>query len=300
MAGNLIPGAMRPPSTPEAVHATDHEAILDRPPVAFGVEGKRRPGLRIVSRTASLAICILAWQWASATHVNLGLVTFRNVPSPVEVGDAAWALLQSPKLAQHLVASLSRVFCGFLLATAIGVFLGLIIGRSRRMEYLFLPPLEVLRPIPAVAWIPLAILMFPSSEASMIFITFIGALFPILLNTIHGVENVDARLVASAGSLGSGRFATFTEIIVPAAAPNIVTGLSIGMGTAWFCLVTAEMISGQFGIGYFTWMSYTVQDYPQIIVGMLLIGVIGMGSSALIRKLGQSLMPWHAPQRKKK
>jgi NitT/TauT family transport system permease protein len=299
MAGNLTLGAISPTSLPEVAKAADHEAVPDRAPAAFGAAERRRPGLRAAARVASLAICVMAWQWASATHANLGLVTFRNVPSPIEVSLAAWALLQSPKLAQHLAASLSRVFSGFLLATAIGVFLGLIIGRSRRMEDLFLPPLEVLRPIPAVAWIPLAILMFPSSEASMIFITFIGALFPILLNTIHGVENVDARLVASAGSLGSGRFSTFTEVIVPAAAPNIVTGLSIGMGTAWFCLVTAEMISGQFGIGYFTWMSYTVQDYPQIIVGMLLIGVIGMGSSALIRKLGQWLMPWHAPQRKK-
>jgi NitT/TauT family transport system permease protein len=256
-------------------------------------------GLRYVTRIASLVLCALAWQWASTSHANLGLVTFRNVPSPVEVSEAAWNLLQSPKLLQHLSASLGRVFSGFLLAALIGIFLGLIIGRSRKIEDLFLPPLEVLRPIPAVAWIPLAILMFPSSEASMIFITFIGALFPILLNTIHGVENVDARLVASASSLGSGRLSIFAEVIVPAAAPNIVTGLSIGMGTAWFCLVTAEMISGQFGIGYFTWMSYTIQDYPQIIVGMLLIGVIGMGSSALIRKLGQLLMPWHTPQRKK-
>jgi NitT/TauT family transport system permease protein len=124
-----------------------------------------------------------------------------------------------------------------------------------------LPPLEVLRPIPAVAWIPLAILMFPSSEASMVFITFIGALFPILLNTIHGVEGVDPRLVASSRSLGAGRWTIFTEVILPAAAPSIVTGLSIGMGTAWFCLVTAEMISGQFGIGYYTWASYTIQNY---------------------------------------
>jgi NitT/TauT family transport system permease protein len=159
-----------------------------------------------------------------------------------------------------------------------------------------LPPLEVLRPIPAVAWIPLAILMFPSSEGSMIFITFIGALFPILLSTVHGVEGVDARLVASARSLGTRRWRLFTEVIAPGAAPSIVTGLSIGMGTCWFCLVTAEMISGQFGIGYYTWQSYVVQNYANIVVGMLLIGVLGMGSSALIRVAGQWALPWYRPQ----
>jgi len=172
----------------------------------------------------------------------------------------------------------------------------LLIGRLRWAREALLPPLEVLRPIPAVAWIPLAILMFPSSEGSMIFITFIGALFPILLNTIHGVEGVSPRLIASARSLGCGRWPLFTEVIAPGAAPSIVTGLSIGMGTCWFCLVTAEMISGQFGIGYYTWESYTVQNYAAIVVGMLVIGALGMGSSALINCLGKRLMPWYQPQ----
>jgi len=106
----------------------------------------------------------------------------------------------------------------------------------------------------------------------------VGALFPILLATIHGVEGVDARLLASARSLGCRGWRLFAEVVLPAAAPSIVTGLAIGMGTCWFCLVSAEMISGQFGIGYYTWESYTVQNYANIIVGMLLIGVLGMGS----------------------
>src|SRR5690606_1246723 len=101
-----------------------------------------------------------------------------------------WQLLQSNALLPHLGSSLARVFSGYVLAAIAGVALGLAIGRSRSMENWLMPPLELLRPIPAVAWIPLAILMFPSSEASMIFITFTGALFPILLNTIHGVEAV--------------------------------------------------------------------------------------------------------------
>lgn len=279
---------------------TDAVNAINFAPMPVRTERYRTVALRLAAKSTSIVFCVLAWQWASATHLNLRLITFQNVPSPVEVAQAAWELLQSPKLIQHLSASIRRVFSGFISAALIGILLGLVIGRSRRAEDALLPPLEVLRPIPAVAWIPLAILMFPSSEASMIFITFIGALFPILLNTVHGVEHVDARLVASASSLGSGKLAIFTEVIIPAAAPNIVTGLSIGMGTAWFCLVTAEMISGQFGIGYYTWMSYTIQNYPEIIVGMLFIGGIGMGSSALVKRLGHALMPWYSLQRKTK
>jgi NitT/TauT family transport system permease protein len=256
------------------------------------------PALRWLPRAASLLLCLLFWQLAASNHWNLWLITFSNVPTPYAVVQATVGLVDSGRLMQHLSASLSRVFAGYAAALLVGVGLGVIIGRSRWAEDLLLPPLEVLRPIPAVAWIPLAILMFPSSELSMVFITFTGALFPILLNTVHGVEGVDPRLIASAKSLGAGRHAILLEVIVPGAAPSIITGLAIGMGTSWFCLVTAEMISGQFGIGYYTWESYTIQNYPDIVVGMLLIGLLGMGSSLLIKRLGLILTPWHRPRGK--
>ncbi|ANL31821.1 nitrate/sulfonate ABC transporter permease protein (plasmid) [Rhizobium phaseoli] len=243
-------------------------------------------------RAGSIAICLLLWQMASTLRLDLGLVTFQNVPSPVDVFAAALGFLQSPKLIAHVSSSLERVFAGYAIAAVVGIACGLIIGRSRKVGDFLLAPLELLRPIPAVAWIPLAVLMFPSSELSMIFITFTGALFPILLNTVHGVEGVDPRLIAAAKSLGSTRRAMLFEVILPGAAPSIVTGLAIGMGTSWFCLVTAEMISGQFGIGYYTWEAYTLQNYPEIIVGMAVIGVLGMGSSTLLRAVGNALIPW--------
>lgn len=251
----------------------------------------RNPG-RLALRAASLALSLLLWHLATTHKANLGAVTFQNVPTPAETLVAGWALLQSPKLLQHLGSSLARVGYGFLFAGVLAVLLGLLIGRSQWARLGLLTPLEVLRPIPAVAWIPLAILMFPSSEVSMIFITFTGAFFPILLGAIHGAESVDPRLVASARSLGAGPVQVLREVVLPGAAPAIVTGLAIGMGTSWFCLVTAEMISGQFGIGYYTWESYTVQRYPDIIVGMLLIGLLGMGSSALVRYAGRRATPW--------
>jgi NitT/TauT family transport system permease protein len=171
-----------------------------------------------------------------------------------------------------------------------------VVGRSRRLGDLVMPSLEVLRPIPGVAWIPLAILMFPSAELSMVFITFMGAFFPILLSTIHGVESIDARLLVSARCLGARPLQLFREVVLPGSLPHVVTGLSIGMGTSWFCLVTAEMIAGQLGIGYYTWESYNLQRYPEIVVGMLLIGLLGMGSSVLLRRAGAWLTPWYRPE----
>lgn len=259
------------------------------------------PSLKAVAqrwllRLASLLIFAAAWQYASATRLHLGFVTFANVPSPTEVFSSFLALAGSGKLLPHLGSSLARVFFGYALAAVVGVGLGLAIARARLAEDLLMPPLELLRPIPAVAWIPLAILMFPSAEASMVFITFIGALFPILLNAILGVAEIDGRLIASARSLGAKDRDILLEVIIPGAAPSIVTGLAIGMGTSWFCLVTAEMISGQFGVGYYTWEAYTLQNYADIIVGMLVIGALGMASSAAIRWIGRALTPWQTPK----
>lgn len=278
--------------SPESLPAADDE----NPSPVRGEAGKRSSGIhlgRLLLRAGSLAAFVAFWQFAAQNRLHLGIVTFQNVPAPSEVLPALLNLLQSPKVLDHVLNSLYRVFGGFFGATGIGILLGLLIGRSRWAADLLLPPLEVLRPIPGVAWIPLAILMFPSSELSMIFITFMGALFPILLNTIHGVGGIDPRLISTARSLGAGRGRLYAEVILPAALPSVVTGLSIGMGTSWFCLVTAEMIAGQYGIGYYTWESYNLQRYADIVVGMLLIGIFGMGSSVLVRKLGDLLTPWY-------
>ena len=127
-------------------------------------------GTRLLIRIASIAACIALWQLASSLRLNLGVVTFRNVPPPTEVFQSIFALLRSPKLLSHVSSSLWRVFSGYGAAALSGILLGFAIGRSRFASDVLLPPLELLRPIPAVAWIPLSILMFPSSELSMIFI----------------------------------------------------------------------------------------------------------------------------------
>jgi NitT/TauT family transport system permease protein len=276
-----------------AVLSSDLAAAPARPSAAAAL---RRHGAAWLAQGAAIVAFVALWHALAATHAHLGLVDFRNVPTPLAALEAGRDLVDSGKLARHLGFSLWRVGAGFASAALLGIALGLAIGRFAPVRRALLPPLELLRPIPAVAWIPLAILMFPSTELSMVFITFVGALFPVLLNTLHGVESVDRRLVASARSLGTRRWAMFAQVIVPAAAPSIATGLAIGMGTCWFCLVSAEMISGQFGIGYYTWESYTLQNYGGIVAGMLVIGLLGMGCSALIRWGARRAMPWAAPK----
>jgi NitT/TauT family transport system permease protein len=243
----------------------------------------------------SLLLWLAAWELASRYELDL-FFRFENIPAPSEVVVAFGELLQTPKFAAHVGNSIFRIFLGFGIASLLAVSLGLLIGRFRLVAQSLLPPLEVIRPIPAVAWIPIAILLFASAEESMVFITFIGAFFPILLSTVHGVQSLDRQLIFASLSLGARPLDVFREVVLPGAMPSIVTGLSIGMGTSWFSLVTAEMISGQFGIGYYTWEAYTLQKYPSIVLGMISIGVLGMGSSFLIRVAGRRLMPWFKPE----
>ena len=263
-----------------------------RMPLASRARFKNLGGLAIGA--ASLTLWLGLWQLASTYEWNF-FFRFENIPAPTEVAAAAGELLSAPKFGAHVGNSIRRIFIGYTIASVLAVGIGLLIGRFRLASQSLMPPLEVLRPIPAVAWIPIAILLFASAEHSMMFITFVGAFFPVLLNTVHGVETLDRRLVSASLSLGAGPLDVFREVILPGALPSIVTGLSIGMGTSWFSLVTAEMISGQYGIGYYTWEAYTLQKYPHIVLGMISIGVLGMGSSLLVKWTGRRLMPWFEP-----
>lgn len=274
------------------------EAAAAPKPDSAGSRISRGARSKLVSSIAigavSLSLWLGFWQLASLYEWSFFL-RFENIPAPTEVAAAVTELIHSPKFGAHVGNSIRRILIGYSIAAVLAVGAGLLIGRFRLAAQSLMPPLEVLRPIPAVAWIPIAILLFASAEHSMIFITFIGAFFPILLNTIHGVETLDRRLVSASISLGAGPFDVFREVILPGAAPSIVTGLSIGMGTSWFSLVTAEMISGQYGVGYYTWEAYTLQNYPNIVLGMIAIGVLGMGSSFIIKWSGRKLMPWFEP-----
>src|SRR5262245_36255325 len=239
----------------------------------------------------SLALFLLLWHVLTKYRVNI-YVRFLNVPSPEAVFERGVRAFGDPKFLSHVVLSCRRILVGFLLAGAIAVPLGLLMGRFRRLRELIFPVTEVLRPIPAIAWVPMSIMLWPSNEESIVFITFLGSFFPILINTLHGMAMVDPVFVRAAQCLGAREVAIFREVYFPAALPHIFTGLTVGMGVDWVSLIAAEMISGQFGIGYFTWEAYSLVQYSDIALGMICIGVLGLASSAMIRGVGKFVMPW--------
>ncbi|WP_198030229.1 ABC transporter permease [Bradyrhizobium sp. Tv2a-2] len=241
--------------------------------------------------TISLLLFLVAWHFLTKYRVVF-FVRFTNVPSPLAVHASFVKAIHDPHFLMHIALSCRRIFLGFSLAALIGVPLGLVMGRFKLVHETIFPVAEVLRPIPAIAWVPMAIMLWPTNEQSIVFITFLGSFFPILVNTLHGMSLVDPVLVRAAQCLGAQERAIFREVYFPASLPHIFTGLTVGMGVAWVSLIAAEMISGQYGIGYFTWEAYSLVQYADIALGMITIGVLGLASSLLVRAIGKLVMPW--------
>jgi ABC-type nitrate/sulfonate/bicarbonate transport system permease component/CRP-like cAMP-binding protein len=193
---------------------------------------------------------------------------------------------------KHIVMSVWRVTQAFFLATLLGVPFGLFLGWSNKFkEYLF-PLFEMLRPIPILAWVPLAIVMFVATESAVIYLTFLASFFATALNTMLGVESIDESYTRAASCLGASKWQVFRHVIIPGALPFVFTGLQISVGVSWFSLVAAEMVSGQYGLGYVINTSYTMVRYPTIVIGMITLGAVGYVTSAMVRVAGDYMMQW--------
>lgn len=236
----------------------------------------------------SLTLCVAIWQ----TLVYFKVYRFGYIPSVPQVFAAASEYLLGSKFLTDAWSSGYRVVAAWTLAGLTGIPLGLMIGWKRTVRDLAFPAIELLRPIPPIAWIPVGILFFPSVESGVVFICFVGAFFPIVLNTIVGVTEIDETYFRAASCLGANDGQIFRDVVVPGAMPSIVIGLAIGMGICWMALVAAEMIAGEHGLGYMIWEAYSLAQYPLIIVGMFVIGAVGAGMSVAIRFLGHSMVPW--------
>lgn len=232
---------------------------------------------------------------------GLELPRFEKMPGPVLVlsewfspNPTQGISIYVAEYYQHIYVSCRRIAIAFFIATIIGVPLGLLMGWSTTFRDYSFPILETLRPIPILAWVPLAILMFQGYETPVIFLATLASLFVTTLNTMLGVQSIDEAYFRAAGCLGSSRWDVFKHVVVPGALPFIFTGLQISIGVAWFSLVAAEMVSGQLGLGYVINTSYTMVQYPTTVIGMLTLGLVGYATSALVRLLGGSLMGWRA------
>ena len=284
-------------TTTVVAEAEPSPALTPAPKRSLGTLAARwyrlnKESLRAVAIGAiSLFAFLVVWHLLTTYRVVF-FVRFTNVPAPLEVYASFTKAIHDPKFLLHIVLSCRRILIGFSLAAVVGVPLGLVMGRFKLIHEIIFPVAEVLRPIPAIAWVPMAIMLWPTNEQSIVFITFLGSFFPILVNTLHGMSLVDPVLVRAARCLGAREASIFREVYFPASLPHIFTGLTVGMGVAWVSLIAAEMISGQYGIGYFTWEAYSLVQYADIALGMTSIGVLGLLSSLLIRSAGKLAMPW--------
>lgn len=230
---------------------------------------------------------VFLW-WLLAVSGAIG-----SLPGPLPSVEAMVSMLPTSKFHSSVIASLSHIYIPYLLATVLAVPLGVAIGMSLTFRDLVFPSLEILRPVPPIAWIPIAILVLPTTVASIMFITFMGAFFPILLNTIRGVKRVEPDYVKAIKCLGGTRRDVLRQVILPAALPSIHTGLVVGMGLAWVNLVAAELIADA-GLGRLIWIAYTTGNYPNIIAGVIFVGILGYASSAVVRWIGRLQMSWNA------
>lgn len=251
-----------------------------------------RPYLMLIGFTLFLGF------WYMAVEV-WKLPRFREMPGITVVikewisKDPTYGLsLYTGEYYQHIGMSVWRVTQAFVLATLVGVPFGLFLGWSRKFkEYLF-PLFEMLRPIPILAWVPLAIVMFVSTESAVIYLTFLASFYATALNTMLGVESIEESYLRAASCLGASKWQVFRHVIVPGSLPFVFTGLQISVGVAWFSLVAAEMVSGQYGLGYVINTSYTMVRYPTIVIGMITLGAVGYVTSAMVRIAGDYLMQW--------
>jgi NitT/TauT family transport system permease protein len=195
----------------------------------------------------------------------------------------------------HLFASMQRVYSGFLLAAAIGIPLGLLIGKIAFLRALLDPTLSLLRPIPVTAWLPLSMVFFGLGPRSAVFLVFLGAFYPILLNTVFGVRSVDGKLFEAAAMLGCDGSRMFRQVVMPAALPAIFNGLRLGHGFSWILIVVGEMTGVPTGLGSVIMDGRTLSRPDLVITGMIVIGVAGFLCDRLIVSLNNRVLAW-SPQ----
>ena len=289
---------MTPPAQSGAVAA----APLTAAPPAGDAGAKRRARVLAQVRAVALGtgfplLLVLAWhQLVMATGTKL-------IPTPYQVGvmmvDFAVGGIHndafSGTILTHLAASMQRVYGGFGLAIALGVPLGLLIGKVPVIRQLLDPTLSVLRPIPVTAWLPLSMIFFGLGPRSAVFLVFLGAFYPILLNTIFGVRSVDPKLFEAASMLGCDGSRMFRQVVLPAALPAIFNGLRLGHGFAWILIVVGEMTGVPTGLGSVIMDGRTLSRTDLVVSGMIIIGVAGFLCDRIIVAINNRVLRW-SPQ----
>jgi len=245
-------------------------------------------GRRTLLALVAVVGVLLVWSLLS----GLGLVNTVLLPSPMDVLRAAVGAIRDGSLLRNAAASLWRVLEGFAIALAIAVPLGVLMGLSSTLRGLVEPLIELLRPVPPIAFIPLAILWFGIGELSKVMIIAYGAFFPIFVNTMAGFRDVDRVHIRAAQSLGARRYHIFRDVVLPSAFPQMVTGARLGMGLAFIVLVAAELVASSEGLGYLINDARFSFRTDQIFVGIITIGLLGLALNKALIEAEHRLLRW--------
>lgn len=248
---------------------------------------RRVTGARGFIALRSFAVFAALWWALFAWNANP-----LQLPSPLRVLDAAWGLLKGGELLEHAAISSTRLGIALVVAIVLAVPLGFAMGLSKTLDAYVDPLVELLRPISGIAWIPLGLFIFGIGDRLPVFIMVYVAFFPLLLNTVAGVRQVDRKLVAAARTMGIGRGALLRHVIVPAALPTVMVGLRLAFAGAWAAIVAAELIGAPSGLGFaIEWYRQLLMT-PKVFAFILVIGVVGYLCDLLLRALQRWLTPW--------
>ena len=217
------------------------------------------------------------------------LVPGYTFPGPIDVAASFVKLASSGKLFIDIGQTLYKVLFGMLLASAVGITLGIMLGWYERLDTLCRLVVSILRPIPPIAWIPFSIIWFGIGIGPAVFIIFMGCVFPILISTIDGVHRTDPVLIEAAQSFGASNSQMLSEVIIPSTLPYIVSGLKVAIGIALMCTISGEMIGSSSGIGYMILTSTNLFDTGSTVVGMLVIGIIGIIFDYIFTKIQERI-----------
>jgi len=244
---------------------------------------------------SSVVLFIAIW-WAL---VKIGFLGFDLLRTPLETAGALSGFISGESMGQggeslyvHGYHTLIRVLLGLSLAITTAIPLGLACGWSDWWRSYVYPAFELLRPIPPVAWVPIALIAFASEFLGIVWVVFIGAFFPIFVNTMEGVAQIEPEYVRAVRSLGGSKLDLYRHVVIPHTIPSMITGTTVGVGIAWIAVVAAEMLSGGPGLGYITFQAYRLMDTGVVIVGIVVLGTLGAVSSSIVMRTGDHLTPW--------
>jgi sulfonate transport system permease protein len=237
---------------------------------------------------------LFLWEQLSSRRV----INPAILPPPSRIFAAFKSLALNGQISRHLRASAFRVLLGFMMGATLGLAVGVIVGISHKIDRATTLIISVLRPIPMIALIPVLILLLGIDEASKIAVITMGAFWPVFMNTVYGIKSVDRKLLELACALRKSRWYTLVRVVMPSALPPIFAGIRLGAGSAWACVVAAEMIAASSGLGFLVMFAREVSQTSVMFMGVLLIGFFGLFIDFIIQRIERLVLYWNYPPKK--